>query len=334
MKLKKLCVFIIACLIFMGGCTASNDGIAEMKVRASKYIELPRYEEYVIDQESLILSEDEIENIILFNLSYNEIYKEVNNRYVLLSDDIARISLAIYVDGELYFAQNDYNYFMGSNNLPEEFENNILNQQVNTKKQFVIEFPDDYWDSSVASKTAHIAVCLNAICELVELTDEEIIKAYYNCSSMSDVYSLMQRRAGEKMVFDYVINRIQEEVKILSLPPQGNEYVNEVMCRYKEEAIANEVEWGKYLAESLNTDEAILREEVKNFYIQFLLLKAIAEKEKIEYTIKDFELQVKRLAELDGISNEEVLQYYDRISICYEMMQTDLEQVLFEKLIG
>lgn len=328
MKLKKIYAFIIACIVFLCGCTMNNDTIPEMKVNASKYVDLPSYENYVIEQESLFLSEEELNSIILFNLSYNEIYKKVEDRYLLSVDDIANIDFEIYIDEELYLSESDYNYFMGSNQLTEDFEKNILNQQIKTEKQFIVDFPDDYQDASLASKTANITVYLDFICKLTDISDEEIIISHYDCSSMNEVYELIQEQAAEKMIFDHVINKIFEEVHIISFPPQGTAYVDEIISDYKNEAIQLGITWDDYLNNIQETEEDVLRAEIENFYMQFLVVKAMTETEKIEYTMSDFDAQVDILSETDDISREEVLECYDPVSICYEMMLADLENVI------
>lgn len=332
--MKKQCLIallLLVALVFCG-CGRGTEAAPVMEVSASDHVVLPDYSAYTMAKEDLELSKEELGDIILFNLSYNEAYKPVSDRKTLAESDIAVIDFEIVVDGSLWASEKNCTYILGSGELPADFERQLIGQSVGEKQTFDVSFPEDFFDEQVAGLVGHATVFLKEIRAFAEISDEAFLLEHYGCDSMEEVYEQFRVQAEQKMKFDFAYNKLLEESRLLSFPVQGTAYVEEMLTLYRSEAESFGMDWETYLTTVLETEEDSLRKGMEAFYKEFLTVKAVAEREGFSYSRKDYLQMAEQLGRWDGMTQEEVLEYYHPITICYEMMKADLEEILPAKI--
>lgn len=136
---------------------------------------LGSYKGLKVDMVSSEVSEEEVEDTIKNNLTYNPDITEVKDR-AAENGDIVNINFAGKLDGVAFEGGTAENYDLelGSGSFIPGFEEQLIGAKIGESKEVNVTFPEEYHEQSLAGKPVVFEVKINAIkvSKPAELTDK------------------------------------------------------------------------------------------------------------------------------------------------------------------
>ncbi|MDO4787647.1 MAG: trigger factor [Johnsonella sp.] len=136
---------------------------------------LGNYKGLKVDMVSSEVSEEEVEDTIKNNLTYNPDITEVKDR-AAENGDIVNINFAGKLDGVAFEGGTAENYDLelGSGSFIPGFEEQLIGAKIGESKEVNVTFPEEYHEQSLAGKPVVFEVKINAIkvSKPAKLTDE------------------------------------------------------------------------------------------------------------------------------------------------------------------
>lgn len=335
MRTTKNTIFLlltIAMTIFLSSCSnTSSSPLALIDFHANDYLELYDYTQLTMSTSDFELSQEDINSIILINLSYNEIYKPVAEQQYPNSDNIVFIDLLIEVDNNTYCEKEQY-YIIGSNELTESFDDLLLSTHIGNKNSIIITFPDNYADPSLASKSAKVTFTIFSIYNLIEITDTQEICNAYQLETMKDVYAYITEEAVKKIKLDHAYNTVIEKSTINRMPPQKKAYIEEETNRIEYAARQYDITVDEYLNNVLYTNYNDFYDSLESYFCEFMLLKAITETKNLTYSLEDYQAELLYLCNQYSIGQDELLSTWNNLDIWYDIIYKDVEAILIDSI--
>lgn len=319
MKKRLVMVFAgaLAASIILAGCEASK-GLETDNVKITQYKEIevdavPKPEE---------VTDEAVDARIQSTLESNSETEEITDRAVE-SGDTANIDFVGKIDGEEFEggSAEGYPLTIGSGAFIAGFEDSIIGHNIGETFDWNGKFPDDYGNEQYAGKDVVFTITVNSISQstVPELTDE-FVKSVSEKSKNVKEYKAEIKKQLEKEGKDNYQNQLNSEViqKVLE-----NSEVSEYPKDEVEKLCKETIEQAKSLAEYLNMEyedyleqngvteeefEKQIEDNVKANIKQTMVIKAIAEKEKIEMTDEMYEEQLKKMAESYGYEDVDAIK--------------------------
>lgn len=319
MKKRLVMVFAgaLAASIILAGCEASK-GLETDNVKITQYKEIevdavPKPEE---------VTDEAVDDRIQSTLESNSETEEITDRAVE-SGDTANIDFVGKIDGEEFEggSAEGYPLTIGSGAFIAGFEDSIIGHNIGETFDWNGKFPDDYGNEQYAGKDVVFTITVNSISQstVPELTDE-FVKSVSEKSKNVKEYKAEIKKQLEKEGKDNYQNQLNSEViqKVLE-----NSEVSEYPKDEVEKLCKETIEQAKSVAEYLNMEyedyleqngvteeefEKQIEDNVKANIKQTMVIKAIAEKEKIEMTDEMYEEQLKKMAESYGYEDVDAIK--------------------------
>lgn len=319
MKKRLVMVFAgaLAASIILAGCEASK-GLETDNVKITQYKEIevdavPKPEE---------VTDEAVDARIQSTLESNSETEEITDRAVE-SGDTANIDFVGKIDGEEFEggSAEGYPLTIGSGAFIAGFEDSIIGHNIGETFDWNGKFPDDYGNEQYAGKDVVFTITVNSISQstVPELTDE-FVKSVSEKSKNVKEYKAEIKKQLEKEGKDNYQNQLNSEViqKVLE-----NSEVSEYPKDEVEKLCKETIEQAKSVAEYLNMEyedyleqngvteeefEKQIEDNVKANIKQTMVIKAIAEKEKIEMTDEMYEEQLKKMAESYGYEDVDAIK--------------------------
>lgn len=335
MKWKRLKIFLLTCLgllcLTQTGCADKQRETPDvLTMTARPYVKLYDYQSMTVDSSELELTQDDLDAIILAELSFYGIYKTVEERVALQEDDIAVLDIVITVDGEVIADDSQYAYMVGSEELPQPFDERLKKLTLGESAKFSVLFPKDFQFYELAEKSADCRVTLRKICSFITLNDVQEIQAYYGLDSMDEVYQRVESEARQMMLSDHVYILTVENSVITDIPVEGETYIASVIAQYEQAAKTRNMNLDQYLETEFDTTLEELQGETENHFCEFMILKAITEQEGITYTREDYEGWLLALAKESGISVEQAGMMYSPLDVAFDVIYEDVKAILLK----
>ncbi len=366
MKRRKyvLAVLMLAGTMALGGCadnkksgkdngdkTAKENVVegeqikeGELDFKVEDYVTLGEYKGLSVEYPVPEVLEEDVEYAVQELLEENTEYKEIKDRPAKEGDSV-NIDYTGVVDGEAFDggSDSDYDLVLGSGDFLEDFENSLIGKKTGEVVTFPVEFPEEYFDSEMAGKQAEFTVTINKINEVVvpEYTDglvkevtayktkeeyEDYIRGDLMASSQEESISA----AGEEALAQAVENSEVDGY------PQGlyDYYYEETVAGYQFYASLMGMEYDEFIAEM---GEDSVKEAAEAQVQEYLIAQAIAEKEGLIITDKNYQEEAKALMEQYEIENEyeygsmeEFEEDYGKTAIITQIVRQKVLDFLYE----
>ncbi len=348
---KRLCaavMFGMATCLFAGcggnGGGQSGEAVTDTETQAfldynvSDYVTLGEYKGLMVQYPVPTVSNEDVEMSIEELLEENTEYKKITIRGVE-SGDYLTIDFTGTIDGQEFDggSAEDYEFVIGAEEFPQEFENNLLGKSAGETVTFQMVYPEDY-EEEIAGKTAEFTVTVKAVSEMVvpEYNDEFVAK----------VTDYDTTEAYEEAMREELISDAQEEAaagagdEALSLAV-GNATVsgypqalydacyNSTMEEYQQYADMFGMELDEFIRDFAGEDdlEGITVESVN----EILVAQAIAEKEGFSITEKNYAAEAESLAGAYGYESvEDFTADYGKVSVMTMLIREKAVQFLYE----
>lgn len=239
----------------------------------------------------------------------------------VISGDIAELNVYGSVDGkpEPRLSQERLPILVGDNRIAPGFDSNIESLSEGASTEFDLELPKDYYIKEFAGKKASFKVSVLKVIEriLPEFNDEfvkkissfESVEAYRQ--DVSSKIGDFKKRKSEEELKDSLLEQVSASSKIdIPQAMTGREtdaMVGELENNLKRQGLSVD----SYL-KSRRIDMEALRKELSGPAASRvkakLVLKAVADKEKLEFTEEDFATELALLAKDSGVPEAELMQ--------------------------
>lgn len=307
-RLKKIIILYVMITLFCG-CVAPE----------KSNIELYDYKNIVIDKEYIELSQSDIETIIFMDFSSNDYFERIEKNCISEEDTIL---LNIKCSDILYCCEGYY-YEVGSNELSEEFDKELLGKKA-----------EDSFDISLLleDKTVELEVEIQGIYTLKDINDPKAVIEFYGYDTLEETVSFLKKRASDEIVFNYMWDMIKDSSKIIEFPEYVIDEADNIIMQLSEEASLSGKSLDLYMAEKgIKLEDA--KKEVYNYYYELIIAEEILKRENITISDSLKNECAKFLAEKNGLSIDELKSYMSEEEIYYQTVIKKIREILLSYVI-
>jgi len=324
---KKKFPAVFTAVAIAGLLSACGKSPEEMKylsdIKAKDYVILGNYEELEVEVAEPEVTDEYLEGYLTYIMMNSATYEPVTGRSVQ-SGDVVDIDFEGKMNGVAFDggSAEGYELTIGSGQFIPGFEDGVIGMEIGETKDLDLNFPDPYTNNMELSGAPVVfTVTLNSISEpkAAELTDEYVAGLNIEgCETVEDyrgyVYDglLEQARAGyEEEKLDAALTAMEERC-VFEEPPSGlvGRLKDMLLSSAETYAGMSNLEIGDYVSRAYGGDaedyEETLSEQAKEMARSYLMVSAIADKEKIKVT--DEEL-AESLGEGSGVDQEAYREY-------------------------
>ncbi|MFA5105196.1 MAG: trigger factor [Candidatus Margulisiibacteriota bacterium] len=293
--------------------------VFSVEVEVMPEVTLGKYTGLKAEKKSSVVEEKEIDDYIKSIQEEGAKISEVSRP--VHSGDIAELNVAGSIAGkpEPRLSQERLPILVGDNRIAPGFDANIENLEAGASTQFTLELPKDYYILEFSGKEAVFNVSVLKVIEriLPEFNDEFVKKI----SSFESVEAY--RQDVRTRIEDFKKKKNEEELKdslLEQVSALSKIDIPSAMLHREQDAMIGELEVNlkrqgltvDSYVKSRRMDLEALKKELSpaasSRVKAKLVLKAIADNEKLEFTEEDFTSELKLLAQDSGASEGELMQ--------------------------
>ena len=209
---------------------------------------------------------------------------------------------------------------IGSNTYIDGFEESIIGHKKGDKFDWNGKFPDDYRSTDLAGKDVTFTITVDDVYSVPELNDEFVQKVTTEAKTVAEYKKAVKKsleKQAEQNAEDTLSNNVWQAVldntKVKKYPSKDvNELYDMIIKQYKSAAEASDSSYEDYIKAQMNQSvddfEKTVKKQVKQSVKQDMVIDAIADKEKIEPTDKEYEAEYKKMAESYGYTDVDTMK--------------------------
>ena len=301
--------------------------------------EIPEYKGIDIEVAKVVVSDEELNQRLegIRNMHAEMLMKEGDSGAV--KGDFVIVKYQGYIDGkpEKEIATEGYPLELGTTTLLPDFEAAIIGMKAGEEKDVTINFPEDYPDASIASKTIVFHVTIKEIREkrLPELNDEfakdlsfdtlEAMKASIT-QEMVKEKEVAENRNIHQQITKALVSRVDIPVPERYLEKRTEAMIEEAKSRFRGQGQIGPEE-DKALEENMRKEFGPRTEE--RIKAEMIIAK-IAEKEGIQVSEEEVTEKIKKFAEDARRPYSEVQGFYQQYNLMGGLRQGIMEEKTVE----
>ena len=342
--MKKSVLFAAAAFLgisLLTGCASSSDPAYLSGIKASDYVELPDYSSIPVTAEKSEISDTLVDSYVDYYVSIDTKTEEVTDRDEVRSGDIVNIDYEGKKDGVAFDGgtASSYDLTIGSGTFIDGFEDGLIGHKVGETLDLDLTFPEDYSAEDLAGQDVVFTVTINSISQSVpsELTDEWVVsqgisgvetvdeyKAYVKSYLESQAQSSYESELEEQIISYLEDNAVFKQ----DLPAELTE---RFLNTYNENIEAYAQNYGLdrdsfmilyYGAEEDAVDDTI-REMAEGTAKEYVILQAVADKEKLNVGDSEFKTALSTLAASYGYSSVDEFKENEDAEAYREYLMTE-----------
>lgn len=337
MKKRLVMIFAgaLASSVILAGCEASK-GLETENVKITQYKEIEV--DAVAKPEEV--TDEAVDARIQATLESNTETSAVTDRAVQ-TGDTANIDFVGKIDGEEFEggSSKGYDLAIGSGSFIAGFEDSIIGHNIGETFDWNGSFPEDYGNADYAGKDVVFTITVNSISQstVPELTDDFVKSVSEKSKNVKEYKAEIKKQLEKEGKANYqsqlnsqVIQKVLENSEVSEYPEDEVEKLcNDTIEQSKMIAEYLDMEYEDYLQQNGFTVEEYekqVEKDVKEYLKQDIVIKAIAEKEKINMTDEMYEKQLKKMVETyDG--------YEDVDDIKEDVDEEDLKDIVLNNIV-
>lgn len=323
--MKKILSVLLIAALCMGLVTLTGCGEKAIenpfeKYNLEDYVTLPDYDSYTTEKPEITITDEDIEERIEEILQENATSKEVTSGKVEKGDTVTISYKGTLEDGSTEDGMNSdaYTLTLGQANMIDGFQEAIYGATIGKPVTANLEFPDPYEvNEKLAGKpvTFVITVKSKTVSVPAELNDE-FVKKNSDVKTVEEYKKVIAKELEESeykketgSLKTDIYKKITEEAKISeAIPEVVDAEFDALDKKYRAAAEANGIEWADFLKDSLNFTEEEYKETMKEYCEDMvrtqMIIYAMAEKEDVELTEKEYEDIVAEMLEQSGYKDK------------------------------
>ena len=286
----------------------------------SKYITVGEYKGLKLNNIVEPVSDPEVDTEIEFRLQDKA--EEVKSGTAQSGDQV-RVSFTGTIDGKSFEggSEEDYDFVIGEGAVADGFDEGIVGMKAGETKELNLTFPEDYYDSELAGKSAVYQVTVQSIRRTPELTDEWVA-ANTDSKTVAEYRAAVQKEledgvneAAENQLYADAWNQVFESSEIIEYPEEdidtAIEAYKELNGEYIEQAQMDMSEFLKSQGITEEEYEEDCRQYAEAKVKQNLIVQYIMDEENLSVDDKEAEALDKKLLQQYGATNlSEVVELY------------------------
>ena len=356
-KAKKTVSTKTVVLVTLAICAAVLIGVVVYMNQPEKslYEKVSNYDEYVKlgDYKGLKYTEDEIK------VTKNDIKSEIDSRVEAKSTtedvkkgtvkdgDNVNIDYVGKIDGKEFDggSAEDYTLTIGSGTFIDGFEEGLIGKKIGDTVTLDLKFPKDYNNKDVAGKDVTFEVKLNSkqVTKKPEY-DEKFIKENSKYDNKKDYEASVKKdlekekkETAENTAKQSLWSEAVENAEVKKYPKGAVKQEKEsIIEQYKLMAENYNVEWADFLEQFMNTTEKDFDKQAKDYgksvAKQKLVMYAIADKENLNLSNKEYKDRLKELLKNAGMTEKQFKEQYNKSIEEYAEENDFKSQFLLEKI--
>ena len=339
----------MCCASLLTGCgkdsSATEEAISSTEADFSEalnydpadYVKLGDYKKLKVQYPLPYVSDEDMQMYIYDLMDEATEYRETED--AAKSGDYVKIDFTGTIDGKEFEggSASGYEFILGQGEFFDDFEKNVIGLKKGEDVSFQMTFPEDYFDE-LKGKTADFKVTLQSVSQVIqpEYTDELVAKNTEYSSieeyeeAIREELIVEAQQASEDEAGSSALAQAVENAKIEGYPQALYDYT------YQD---TREICEGTAQMFGLEIDEVIqdyygaenLEEAVLDAVNETMVIQAIAKKEKLEISEKDFEKEAENLrAEYGYETLEEFEEDYSRTELELILVREKVLDFLYE----
>ena len=339
----------VCCASLLTGCgkdsSATEEAISSTEADFSEalnydpadYVKLGDYKKLKVQYPLPYVSDEDMQMYIYDLMDEATEYRETED--AAKSGDYVKIDFTGTIDGKEFEggSASGYEFILGQGEFFDDFEKNVIGLKKGEDVSFQMTFPEDYFDE-LKGKTADFKVTLQSVSQVIqpEYTDEFVAKNTEYSSSEEYEEAIREeliveaQQASEDEAGSSALAQAVENAKIEGYPQALYDYT------YQD---TREICEGTAQMFGLEIDEVIqdyygaenLEEAVLDAVNETMVIQAIAKKEKLEISEKDFEKEAENLSAEYGYETlEEFEEDYSRTELELILVREKVLDFLYE----
>ena len=339
----------VCCASLLTGCgkdsSATEEAISSTEADFSEalnydpadYVKLGDYKKLKVQYPLPYVSDEDMQMYIYDLMDEATEYRETED--AAKSGDYVKIDFTGTIDGKEFEggSASGYEFILGQGEFFDDFEKNVIGLKKGEDVSFQMTFPEDYFDE-LKGKTADFKVTLQSVSQVIqpEYTDELVAKNTEYSSieeyeeAIREELIVEAQQASEDEAGSSALAQAVENAKIEGYPQALYDYT------YQD---TREICEGTAQMFGLEIDEVIqdyygaenLEEAVLDAVNETMVIQAIAKKEKLEISEKDFEKEAENLSAEYGYETlEEFEEDYSRTELELILVREKVLDFLYE----
>lgn len=345
-----LAASLAAAVLAMTACGKKDTGdLVYLKdFNASDYVTLGDYGNMDIHMEGPSVTEEDVEQSVEYILNTRPVKTPVSGRKARLGD-VANIDFEGKLDGVAFDGGTGtgYDLELGSGSFIAGFEDGVVGMEIGETKDLELNFPDPYKPNPDLSGAAVVfTVTLNSLCtqEPAELTDEFVGELMIEgCSNVEEFRDYVRENLMENKEQQY--QQEKEETILAELEkitdcedaPEGmvGRMTDTLLSNITSYAQMYGADVGEYVAEvyggTAEEYEDTLKGQAGEMAQRYIMLAAIADREKIAVSDEELEKRIAEEAETYGYeSTEEYTKNMDKEAYREYLLMNEVLEYLGE----
>lgn len=339
--MSRVIVAALSISMVMGVAGCGNSDKASNS--AKKYVTLGEYKNLDVDLTVSTITDEAVEEEIQSTLEQNAENQEVTDRTTVQEGDIVNINMTATVDGEDFDDANleDSDYTLGDNEYGEDFDKAFIGKNKGDTFDLTVTLPSDYSDDTYAGKEAAFNITINKIEKSVvpELNDEFVQSVSDDCKTV-DEYRKYVKEDLQKTADDDNESSAKEDLMALAVENATikgssddtyNLYYNQLVNDYTSYAQQWGMTFDNFISQFMGMDEESFKDFVLDQVYDIQVAMAIADKEKLTVSDKEYKTLLKQYAEDYGWdSTDELEKAYSKEYLKNNMTRDKVLDFLFE----
>ena len=291
-----------------------------------KYIKLGNYKGLEYDKISVSVSDKEVKEEINNRLEAKTETKDETSGTVKDGDTIT-ISYVGKIDGKTFAGGSAENstITIGETQMIDGFIDGLIGKKVGDKVTLNLKFPKDYQNEDVAGKKVVFDVTIKS--KQVKSTPKynlDFVKENSNSKTLQEYEASVKKdlekqktESAEDGVKQTLWSQVVASSKVKKYPKKQLAYEEEQFTKkYKDMAKSYGATWKDFLKQYMQMSEKDFNKQTKEYaktvVAQKLTMHAIAEKEDLEVSSKEYKNRLDELLKQAGFTKEQFQQQYNQ----------------------
>lgn len=291
-----------------------------------KYIKLGNYKGLEYDKISVSVSDKEVKEEINNRLEAKTETKDETSGTVKDGDTIT-ISYVGKIDGKTFAGGSAENstITIGETQMIDGFIDGLIGKKVGDKVTLNLKFPKDYQNEDVAGKKVVFDVTIKS--KQVKSTPKynlDFVKENSNSKTLEEYEASVKKElekqkteSAEDGVKQTLWSQVVASSKVKKYPKKQLAYEEEQFTKkYKDMAKSYGATWKDFLKQYMQMSEKDFNKQTKEYaktvVAQKLTMHAIAEKEDLEVSSKEYKNRLDELLKQAGFTKEQFQQQYNQ----------------------
>ncbi len=291
-----------------------------------KYIKLGNYKGLEYDKISVSVSDKEVKEEINNRLEAKTETKDETSGTVKDGDTIT-ISYVGKIDGKTFAGGSAENstITIGETQMIDGFIDGLIGKKVGDKVTLNLKFPKDYQNEDVAGKKVVFDVTIKS--KQVKSTPKynlDFVKENSNSETLEEYEASVKKdlekqktESAEDGVKQTLWSQVVASSKVKKYPKKQLAYEEEQFTKkYKDMAKSYGATWKDFLKQYMQMSEKDFNKQTKEYaktvVAQKLTMHAIAEKEDLEVSSKEYKNRLDELLKQAGFTKEQFQQQYNQ----------------------